>query len=83
MNPVYTRLMNKPAPFALEMTYRVYAVIKGYSDNCTYSGEDFDSLELFFDKEEAELRQIELELEIIEAGRSDYEYVYINSVEVK
>jgi hypothetical protein len=38
------------------MTFKVYAVIKGHTNNCTYSAEDFDSLELFFTKEDAELR---------------------------
>ena len=65
------------------MTLQVYAVIQGYTDNCTYSGEDFDSLELFLDKEDAELRQTELELEFLESGDSNYKYVYVNLVEVK
>ena len=65
------------------MTQQVYAVIQGYTDNCTYSGENFDSLELFFDKEDAELRQTELELEFLESGDSNYKYVYVNLVEVK
>ena len=39
----------------------VYAVIQGYTDNYTYSGENFNSLELYRNKEDAELRVIELE----------------------
>jgi hypothetical protein len=61
----------------------VYALIQGYTDNYTYSGENFDSLELFFNKEDAELRQTELELEFLESGDSNYKYVYVNLVEVK
>ncbi len=64
------------------MTYQVYALIQGYTDNCTYGGEDFDTLELFFNKEDAELRQTELELKILESGREDYEYVYVNLVDI-
>lgn len=63
--------------------FQVYAVIQGYTDNCTYSGEDFNSLELFFNKEDAELRQTELELEFLESGDSNYRYVYVNLVEIK
>jgi hypothetical protein len=63
--------------------FQVYAVIQGYTDNYTYSGEDFDSLELFFNKEDAELRQTELELEFLESGDSNYKYVYVNLVEIK
>jgi hypothetical protein len=58
-------------------------VIQGYADNCTYSAEDFDSLELFSNKEDAELRMIELELEFFESGDSDYKYVYMKMVEIK
>jgi hypothetical protein len=65
-----------------KMTYQVYALIQGYTDNCIYSGEDFNTLELFFNKEDAELRQTELELKILESGREDYEYVYVNLVDI-
>jgi hypothetical protein len=61
----------------------VYAVIQGFTDNCTYSAEDFNSLELFFNKEDAELRVIELELEFLESGDSDYKYVYMEMVKIK
>lgn len=61
----------------------VYAVIQGYTDNCTYSGEDFDSLELFRNKEDAELRVIELELEILESGDNNYRYVNMERFEIK
>ncbi len=62
---------------------KVYAVIQGYTDNCTYNGENFDSLELFLNKEDAELRMIELELEILESGNSDYKYVCMGEFEIK
>jgi hypothetical protein len=65
------------------MTFKVYAVIKGYTDNCTYSAEDFDSLELFFTKEDAELRETELELESLESGVSDYRFTRVQKIEVK
>ena len=61
----------------------VYAVIQGYTDNCTYSGENFYSLELFRNKEDAELRMIELELEILESGDSNYKYVNMERFEIK
>jgi hypothetical protein len=61
----------------------VYAVIQGYTDNYTYSGEDFNSLELFFNNEDAELRKIELELQFLESGDSDYKYVYMEKVKIK
>ena len=61
----------------------VYAVIQGHTDNYTYSGENFNSLELFFNKEDAELRKIELELEFLESGDSEYKYVYMNMVKIK
>lgn len=65
------------------MTNQVYALIRSYSDNCTYTAEDFDSLELFFNKEDAELRKIELELMILDSGREEYEGVYLKQIEIK
>jgi hypothetical protein len=65
------------------MTNQVYALIRSYSDNCTYTAEDFDSLELFFNKEDAELRKTELELEILNSGQEEYEDVYIKRIEIK
>ena len=65
------------------MTYQVYALIQGYTDNCTYSAEDYDPLEFFFDKEDAELRKTELELEFLESGDSDYKYVYVSLLEIE
>jgi hypothetical protein len=65
------------------MTNQVYALIRSYSDNCTYTAEDFDSLELFFNKEDAELRKTELELEIFDSGREEYEDVYLKLIEIK
>jgi hypothetical protein len=65
------------------MTNQVYALIRSYSDNCTYTAEDFDSLELFFNKEDAELRKIELELMILDSGREEYEEVYLKQIEIK
>lgn len=61
----------------------VYAVIQGYTDNYTYSGENFNSLELFRNKEDAELRVIELELEILESGDINYKYVNMERFEIK
>jgi hypothetical protein len=65
------------------MTNQVYALIRSYSDNYTYTTEDFDSLELFFNKEDAELRKIELELKILESGREEYEDIYLKQIEIK
>jgi hypothetical protein len=65
------------------MTNQVYALIRSYSDNYTYTKEDFDSLELFFNKEDAELRKIELELKILESGREEYEDIYLKQIEIK
>ena len=65
------------------MTNQVYALIRSYSDNCTYTSEDFGSLELFFNKEDAELRKIELELMILDSGREEYEDVYLKQIEIK
>ena len=65
------------------MTNQVYALIRSYSDNCTYTSEDFDSLELFFNEEDAELRKTELELKILESGQEEYEDVYLKQIEIK
>ena len=74
----YNDLTNKKP-----MTNQVYALIRSYSDNCTYTAEDFDSLELFSNKEDAELRKIELELKILECGRQEYEDIYLKQIEIK
>ena len=66
-----------------ERAQQVYAVIQGYTDNCTYSADNFDSMELFFDKEDAELRKTELELKFLESGDSDYRYAYVSLLKVK
>lgn len=65
------------------MANQVYALIKSYSDNCTYTSDDFNSLELFFNKEDAELRKIELELVILESGMEEYEVIYLKQIDIK
>jgi Ser/Thr protein kinase RdoA (MazF antagonist) len=65
------------------MNNKVWAVIKGYSDNCTFTAEEFNSLEIFHNKEEAETRMLEWEIEIFEQGREDYDYVLISEIEIQ
>ena len=64
------------------MTNKVYAVIQGYTDDCTYSGEDFDSLELFHNEQDALYRQLELEEEISEFDKKYY-YILVRSIKIK
>jgi hypothetical protein len=65
------------------MKDKVWAVIKGYSDNCTYTAEEFDSLEIFHNKEDAETRMLEWEVEFLEKGRENYDYVLMREIEIQ
>jgi hypothetical protein len=60
------------------MNYEVYAVIQGFSDACS-SGEDFETLELFFDEKDAIKRKLELEEEQLYSS----DYVEMRKIEVQ
>jgi hypothetical protein len=61
---------------------KVYALCQGYSDNCTYTADYFDSVELFYNEQDALYRQAELEDKIPEEDKSYY-YVNVRTIVVK
>lgn len=67
------------------MGLEVFAIIKNYTDDCTYSSEDFETLELYSSEEKAKLRVTELELDILESESSyssPRETVFLKKIEV-
>jgi hypothetical protein len=64
------------------MNNQVYAVIQGWS--CAYaSGEDFESLELFYKEEDAQCRMKEIESMLKTDAYGDGDYVEMKVIEIK